>query len=29
VLRLPQEADGSDGITEVQYPVEPVSMAGA
>jgi DNA-binding transcriptional MerR regulator len=26
VLRLPQETDGSDGITEIQYPIEPVSQ---
>jgi len=24
VLHLPQEADGSDGVTEIQYPIEPV-----
>ena len=24
ILQLPQEADGSDGITEIQYPLEPV-----
>jgi effector-binding domain-containing protein len=27
VLRLPQEADGSDGITEIQYPIEPLGHA--
>jgi DNA-binding transcriptional MerR regulator len=27
ILQLPQAADGSDGITEIQFPVEPVRQA--